>query len=107
MRAELFAAFASRPAPQAGEIVRPGAEAEADRLRDGLSATSVHAVTVADVNNVFEGRLLALTPKAFLYYLPALMDISLQQYSAVSVFASGLVGALTRPSRYDVVASLE
>ena len=45
--------------------------------------------------------------EAFLHYLPALMSFALYDYKAVSVFASELLGALTRPSRDDVVASLD
>lgn len=48
-----------------------------------------------------------LTRAAFLHYLPALMDLSLTRYKTVSVFASELVGALTKPSRADVVRSLD
>ena len=44
---------------------------------------------------------------AFLHYLPALMDIALNKYGNVSVFASELIGALTKPDRGDVLASLD
>jgi hypothetical protein len=44
-----------------------------------------------------------LTPKAFLYFLPAFLHASLESYASVSVFASELIGALTKPSRTDIL----
>ena len=48
-----------------------------------------------------------LTPEAFLYFLPAFLHASLESYASVSVFASELIGALTEPSRTDVVEGLD
>lgn len=107
LRARLFDAFASRPRPTAERIVRPQAGAEGARVRDPLARRAVSEVSVPDVTTVFEGNLWMLTRDAFLYYLPALMHLSLTRYDSVSVFASELVGALTEPSRDDVVASLD
>ena len=103
LRTRLYEAFASRPRPTAEELVR----SEDRRLRDMLGERAVGEVTVEDVRGAFEGNLWALTPEAVRYYLPALMDLALHRYREVSVFASELLGALTEPSREDVVASLE
>lgn len=107
LRARLFDAFASRPRPTAERIVRPQAGAEGARVRDPLARRAVSEISVRDVTAVFEGNLWMLTRDAFLYYLPALMHLSLTSYETVSVFASELVGALTEPSRDDIVASLD
>jgi hypothetical protein len=106
-RSQLFDAFAGRPRPPLSRIVRPGTAVNADRLRQALAERTVGDISVHDLNAVFEGHLWMLTPEAFLYYLPALMDISLASYQSVSVFASELIGALTQPSRTDVEASLD
>ncbi|WP_207550446.1 MULTISPECIES: hypothetical protein [Parafrankia] len=72
-----------------------------------LAERAVTEISTDDVNNVFAGNLWALSPVAFRYYLPALMRFSLISYRSVSVFASELVGALTRPERDDVTESLD
>jgi hypothetical protein len=48
-----------------------------------------------------------LAPEAFLHFLPAFLSISLESYTVVSVFVSELVGALTEPSRKDVIESID
>ncbi len=72
-----------------------------------LQGKTASEVSVHDVNAVFEGNLWMLTREAFLHYLPVLMYLSLTRYRSVSVFASELIGALTKPSRADVVRSLD
>jgi hypothetical protein len=106
-RSRLFDAFASCPRPAAARIVRPESGADGDRVQEALADKTVAEISVHDVNKIFEGNLWMLTPEAFVYYLPALMDSALNQYGSVSVFASELIGALTEPSRADVVASLD
>ena len=107
LRSRLFDAFAARPRPPAARIVRSGTAVSGDRLRKALGELGVDDITVDVVRTVFEGHLWMLTPEAFLYYLPALMDSSLTSYQAVSVFASELIGSLTQPSRADVEESLD
>jgi len=107
LKSRLFGAFQSHPHPAAADIVRQEVTAGGDRVRDALAEKPAPEVTVHDVNAVFEGNLWMLTPAAFLHYLPALMDLSLTRYGQVSIFASELIGALTEPSRDDVVASLD
>jgi len=106
LRARLFDAFASRP-HQGTNPVRPDSEAGADRMRDVLASKTASDISPDDVNSVFEGNLWMLNREAFLHYLPALMDIALDRYDKVSVFASELIGALTKPDRNDVLASLD
>ena len=107
LSARLFAAFELRPRPTGTHVVRPESGAGSGRVREVLEDRSVSKVSVADINGVLEGNLWMLTPEAFLYYLPAFMHITLTQYDSVSVFASELVGALTEPTRLDIVESLE
>src|SRR5688572_6672664 len=100
-------AFATRPRPAPGQLVRPRSGEDGNRVREVLAGRTVSEVTVEDLREVLEGSLWALTPAAFRYYLPAFMDLALTHYASVSVFASELVDALTEPSRDDVVASLD
>jgi hypothetical protein len=75
-------------------------------MREALADKPASDVSAHDINVLFEGNLWMLTPEAFLHYLPAFMDHALNNYKDVSVFASELIGALTEPSRDDVVESL-
>jgi hypothetical protein len=102
----MFDAFASRPHP-GSDLIRPESEAGAEKMRDALAGMTASDLTPRDVNAIFEGNLWMFNRDAFLYYLPALMDIALNRYDEASVFASELIGALTRPERSDVVESLE
>jgi hypothetical protein len=106
LRSRLFDAFASRPHPGA-DLVRPQTEAGADKMQDALADKPASELTPRDVNAIFEGNLWMFNRDAFLHYLPAFMDIALNHYGEASVFASELLGALTRPERSDVVASLD
>jgi hypothetical protein len=72
-----------------------------------LADRAVEDVSVHEVNTVFEGNLWALTPEAFRYFLPALMHACVASYGSVSVFAAELVGALTKPTREDVLSTLD
>ena len=103
----LFRAFTSRSQPADTNIVRQDCANDGRRLREALAGTTAAELSVEQVNTLFEGNLSMLTREAFLYYLPALMHLSLTHYRSVSVFASELVGALTKPSRDDIVASLD
>jgi hypothetical protein len=106
IRSQLFEAFAGRPHPGA-DVVRDENRESAARLREILADKTASEISVDDVNALFEGNLWLLTPEAFLHYLPALMYLALTQYKSVSVFASELVGVLTKPERRDVEESLE
>jgi hypothetical protein len=106
LRSRLFDAFTSHPHPRT-DLVRPESEASADRMRDVLADRTASDISADDVNSVFEGNLWMLNREAFLHYLPALMDIALNKYGNASVFASELIGALTKPDRSDVLASLD
>ena len=99
-------AFASRSRPAATEILRPPVTPDGDRLRD-LLATASSSLAPEDVRTIVEGNLWRLTPRAFLYFLPTFLDAALASYGSLSVFASELVGALTKPSRADVVEAID
>jgi hypothetical protein len=103
-----FNAFASRPRPSAGQILRPGVRPlEGEKLRELLATTTSTELADYDLRTVVESNLWMLTPEAFLYFMPAFLHASLESYNSVSVFASELIGALTEPSRADVEDALD
>ncbi len=106
-KARFFDAFASRPRPQATQILRPTLSYEGDRLCELLATKTSTALSVYDLRTEVEGYLWMLAPDAFRYFLPAFLHASLESYASVSVFASELVGALTEPSRTDIVEALD
>jgi hypothetical protein len=108
LKALFFNAFASRPRPSATQIIRPIVNHhEGDHLRNLLATKTSTALTDYELRTVVESKLWMLTPEAFLYFLPAFLHTSLESYAFVSVFASELIGALTEPSRTDVVEALD
>lgn len=103
-----FSAFAARPRPTATQIIRPVvSHHESDPLRELLATKTSTELTNYELQTVVESNLWMLTPKAFLYFLPAFLHASMNSYGSLSVFASELIGALTEPSRMDVVEALE
>jgi hypothetical protein len=103
-----FNAFASRSRPSPGQILRPGVSPyEGEKLRELLATRTSTELSDYDLRTVVEGNLGMLTPEAFLYFLPAFLHAALESYASVSVFASELIGALTEPSRTDVVDALD
>jgi len=108
LKARFFDAFASRPPPPATQIIRPVvSHHEGDHLRELLATKTSRELTDYELRTVVEGNLWMLTPKAFLYFLPTFLHASLASYTSVSVFASELIGALTEPSRTDVLDALD
>lgn len=108
LKALFFNAFASRPRPPAAQIIRPVvSHREGDHLRELLATKASTEVTDHELRTVVESNLWMLTPEAFLYFLPAFLHASLESYASVSVFASELIGALTEPSRTEVVQALD
>jgi hypothetical protein len=108
LKAVFFNAFAARSRPAADQIIRPGARPdESDPVRELLAAKTAAELTDDDLRTGIEGNLWMLTAEAFLYFLPAFLYAALDSYSSVSVFASELIGALTEPSRTDVVEALD
>jgi hypothetical protein len=107
-KAVFFNAFAARSQPQVDQILRPNvSNHEANRLRALLASKTSTELTDYELRTVVEGNLWMLAPEAFLYFLPAFMHAALSSYSSVSVFASELIGALTKPSRTDVEDALD
>jgi len=80
---------------------------DGDRLRELLARNTPMELSVYDLRTEVEGNLWMLAPEAFRYFLPAFLHASLESYPSVSVFVSELVGALTKPSRTDVVETLD
>ncbi|CAN91725.1 MULTISPECIES: hypothetical protein [Sorangium] len=108
LRELFFDAFALRVQPSADRLMRPtDGRHESDRLRELLATRRSTELTDYELRTVVEGNLWLLTSEAFLYFLPAFLSASLERYDAVSVFASELLGALTEPSRGDVVEALD
>jgi hypothetical protein len=100
--ARLFDAFSSQPRPPGPAILRSTVGEHADRLVHLLSSRASDELSAQDIRAEVEGNLWMLTPDAFRYFLPAFLRATLDSYSTVSIFASELVSALTKPSREDV-----
>lgn len=108
LKALFFNAFASRPRPPATQIIRPVvSHYEGDHLRELLATKTSTELSVYEIRTEVEGNLWMLAPEAFRYFLPAFLQASVESYTSVSVFVSELVGALTEPSRTDVVEALD
>lgn len=107
LKSRFFDAFASRPRPLATQILRPEVGHDGDRLRDFLATQTSTQLTPYEIRIEVEGNLWMLAPEAFWYFLPAFLNAALESYASVSVFVSELVGALTEPSRTDVVEALD
>ncbi len=108
LKTRFFNAFASRPRPTATQIIRPVvSHYEGEHLRELLATKTSTELTDYELRTVVESNLWMLTPEAFLYFLPAFLHASLESYASVSVFASELIGALTEPSRTDVVEAID
>jgi hypothetical protein len=104
---DYFAAFASRPRPPDDRWLSPAAGAEGAPLRALLAANDPAALSPDAIRTQVEGNLWMLTPEAFRYFLPAFLRAASEHYKSLSIFASELVGALTEPSRDDVVQALD
>lgn len=107
LKERFFNAFASHPRPLATQILRSGVNYDGDRLRELLVTNTPMELSLYDLRTEVEGNLWMLAPEAFRYFLPAFLHASLESYASVSVFVSELVGALTEPSRTDVVETLD
>jgi hypothetical protein len=108
LKALFFSAFASRPRPTATQIIRPGvSHPEGDHLRELLATKAPAELTDYELRTIVESNLWMLTPEAFLFFLPAFLYASVESYSSVSVFASEFIGALTEPSRRDIIDALD
>jgi hypothetical protein len=80
---------------------------EGNRLRALLASREPTELTVDAIRTVVETNLWMLGSEAFRYFLPTFLEAALAHYASLSVFASELVGALTEPSRDDVVQALD
>jgi hypothetical protein len=108
MMASRFAeSFAARKRPGASDLLREAVESDGNRLRALLASHEPAELSVEPIRTIVETNLWMLGPEAFRYFLPAFMEAALAHYSSLSVFVSELVGALTEPSRDDVVQALD
>ncbi len=108
LAARIISAFASRPRPSESEVLRSEAcDDDGAPLRALLAARTPTELSAHEIRTVVEGNLSLLAPRAFLCFLPAFLVAALRSYGAVSVFASELIGALTEPSRTDVVEAFD
>jgi hypothetical protein len=102
-----FETFAARSRPPEHQLLRQAVGADGERLRAVLAASAPPELSIEAIRTVVEGNLWMLGPEAFRYFLPAFLHAALEHYDSLSVFASELVGALTEPSREDVLQSLD
>ena len=107
MISRFAAAFASRKRPSELALLREPVGSEGNRLRALLASYEPAELSAEAIRTIVEGNLWMLGPEAFRYFLPAFMEAALSHYSSLSVFVSELVGALTEPSRDDVVQALD
>jgi hypothetical protein len=105
--ARFFPAFASRPRPSDSQLVGPAVGTDGDRLRALLARTAPADLSTDAIRAVVEGNLWMLAPEGFRYFLPAFLSLVVEHYDALGSFASELLGALTEPSRDDVVQALD
>ncbi len=106
-RIYFFQAFDSCPRPDATQIFRTAIEHKENDLFKLLITKTSEELTLTDIRTQIEGYLWMLTPKTFRYFLPAFMNAALENYKQVSVFASELIDALTKPVRNDITESLQ
>lgn len=102
-----FEAFASRPRPPEGELLRAAVGQEGDRLRKLLATVAPDALSRDQVQAEVNGNLWMLAPDAFRYFLPAFLTLAGQHYDSLGYFVAELIGALTEPTRDDVVQALD
>jgi hypothetical protein len=108
LKAVFFNAFVSHPRPSSTRMIRPVvSHHESDRLGELLATKTSTELSVDEIRTGVEGNLWMLAPEAFQYFLPAFLGASLESYTSISVFVSELVGALTEPSRTDVLEALD
>lgn len=107
LESRFFNAFSSRPRPTHAQILRPTVRYDGEGVRALLAAKTSKQLCANELRTVVEGRLWMLAPEAFRYFLPAFLRASLESYETISVFASELLGALTKPVRADVEEALE
>lgn len=100
-------AFTARPRPAGDRLIEPTVGPEGDATRARLAATAAEPLSPEVIRAELEGQLWMMTPEAFRYFLPAFMAAGIEHYPALVAFVAELVGALTEPSREDVVASLD
>jgi hypothetical protein len=104
---KLRSAFAHRPRPTAEELIASDvSEFESNELRDLLMHREPWALSTTEVRDVIGTNLWMFSPKAFHYYLPALLAMTLNHFDEVSIFANEMIDALIRPEVGDADATV-
>lgn len=104
---DYFGAFAWRAHPTDAQLLRDTVGPDGVQLRALLSKVKPSTLERDAIRTQVEGDLWMLSAAAFQYFLPAFLTAALDHYEVLSVFVSELIGALTEPSREDVVQSLD
>ena len=105
---EFYAAFASREAPPASGMIEHAA-ADPDRLRTAalLAERSPAMLSRDELRDLVGDQLGALTPAALLHFLPRFLVAALDDYPALTVFASHLIDQLVPVTRADIEATYD
>ncbi len=107
LKAYFFNAFASRPRPLATQILAPEplVQYEYKKLGQFLATITPIELTAQEMRYEIGGDIVALTPEALLYFLPAFLYYSLKSFYSVRIFVDALIDILTKLSRNDIVES--
>ncbi|MGF1864178.1 hypothetical protein L4D15_02715 [Enterovibrio norvegicus] len=102
---QLKHAFRARPRPSNTEMVASDvSEYEAQAFSALLIEREPWSLTPLEIRDVIGTNLWMFSPKAFHYYLPALLSATLNHFGSVSMFANEVVDALIRPEVGDADA---
>lgn len=104
---DIFFAFASRRRPPHNRLLRPEVGADGGRLRTLLATVTPDALSRDQVQAEVNGNLWMLGPDAFRYFLPAFLMLAVQHYDRLGYFVAELIGALTEPTRDDIIQALD
>ena len=109
LKAYFFNAFVSRPRPLATQILplSPLVQYEYKELGQFLATITPIELTAQEMRYEIGGDIVALTPEALLYFLPAFLYYSLKSFYSARIFADALVYILTKPSRNDIVETYD
>jgi hypothetical protein len=102
LSARFYDAFASCPRPSPEQILRKDINYGGEKIQELLARKTPKELTVLELRDQVSGELTLLTPVAFRYFLPALMDGALNSYDLLSALASELINALNKPIREDI-----
>jgi hypothetical protein len=102
-----FQAFAARFRPPDNYLLEHNVGADGDLLRSLLAVTEPNNLAAGQVRTTVEGNLWMLTPETFRYFLPAFLSLTVEHYDSLRNLVFELIGALTEPTRDDVLQALD